>query len=307
VANATSASNAANAILTGQYRGLGVGGGPAFASPYLGPIVVKYINYDVGQLYSTANGTYGRAADPTRTDAQAIGDLDALTTVTPASFKLDPAEDAWGIQVATEIWNDTQTVRLWTAAVSPWELTGMFWGVQDTYLDQTNSTTQEIHSVNFRAAFWVDDSPDFDPTGGPSARTGTASYPTATDGHLFWSMLGLAGAADSNFPADEFFTTFNPSAAPGAPNVGNGSVAGVYGTNAAGTGGANSVFDSSLNGADWSVRFTGVSPTGNVASWAVQSNDPLITTAVPTPAAAYAGLLGLGLLVGSKVWRRVRA
>jgi hypothetical protein len=306
-------AGAVNDILTGVYRGGGVGGGAPLASPYIGPIVVKYVNYDVGQLYAVPDGLYGRALVPGAPDAVASGPapfmMDSLPTVTPASFALAPGEDGWGIAAATEIWDATQTIRLWSAAVSPFEFTGMFWGIVDTYLDQSSGgTDQEIHAVGYKAAFYVDDTPDFDPVQGglgPSARTGIASYPDATDGLLFWSMNGLAGAADTNFPLDEFLTNFNPSAAPGAPSVGEGKVAGTYGPNAAGVGGANSVFDLPT-GADWSVRFTGISPTGSVSPWLVQSNDPLVTTAIPDPAAIYAGLLGLGFLVGRRAWRGAR-
>ncbi len=317
-ANALTVNGVVDDILTGKYRAVGA---VPFATPYLGPIVAKYINYDVGRLYGPADGTYGRAvpANAGESNALAIGQMDLVANATPADYKLGAfggaayaSEDSWGIDRITEIYDETQSVLLWSAVLAPYEMTGMFWGETDTYLDVSGTgTVQKIHGVGFETSLYVDDTPDFSQLGGPVARTGLDSYPTATDGLLFWSMNGLAGAADTTFPLDEFLTTFNPGVGPGTPNVGDGKVHGTFGPNASGVGGANGTFDVPT-GPDWSLRFTGISPptaavSAGLVNWTVQSNDPLVTTAIPTPAAIYGGLLGLGMLVGRKTWRMARA
>jgi len=300
-----------NDILLGTYRGGGPQGGAPFLTFQVGDLTLKYVNYDVGQLYTPTSGTFGRAANPGLTNAAAIAAMDAVPNATPASFNLRANEDSWGILTVTEIFQTATGNRLWSAAVAPYEITGMFWGEQDTYLNAVNASTQEIHGVNFKLAFFADDTPDFNATGGPSARgAGSFSYPTVTDTTLpgpIWTLNGFPGSADTNFPLDEFLTTFNPAAGPGAPNVGNGMVDADFGTNGAGTGGLNNMFQLKP-GADASIKFTGITPSGAFNGWAVQSNDPLVATAisVPAPSAIWGGALLAGLM-GVQQLRRRRA
>jgi len=294
-------SQVQNDILLGTYRGGGAQGGAPFQALQSGQIAIKYENYDVGKQYTATSGVFGRAANPALSNSAAITAIDAVPQTTVANSNFQPGEDAWGIFSISEIILTSTGARLWSAAVAPYEITGMFWGEQDTYLNIANPTTQDIHGVNFKIAFWADDTPDFNATPGPGARTGASAYPTVSDGILLWTLNGFPGSADANFPLDEFLTTFNPAAGPGAPNVGNGKVDVDFGRNDAGLGPINGMFTVNT-GSDASIKFTGTSPVpgGSFDKWLVNSHDPLVANvaAVPEPSLAvgavlFAGLVGL--------------
>lgn len=297
--------------------------GDAPGVPYQGDIVLKYVNYDVGRLYGSigaggftppATGNYARAvpANAGESNALAIAQMNAVSDVTPASYKVGAfspggAEDGWGILRVDTIYDASQSRILWSRTLAPYEITGMFWGEQDTYLSVPSAGNEVIHGVGFQSAFYADASKNFnfDQGGlGPAARTGLTTYPTVTDGTLIWTMKGLAGSADTTFPQDEFLTDFNPAAGPGSPNVGNGKVDGDFVANDAGLGVNNNMFQVKA-GADWSVKFSGISPQNQAASWLVQSNDPLVATtvSVPNPSAVTGGLL-LGAMLGLGRLRR---
>jgi hypothetical protein len=192
--------------------------GPAQAivllQPYTGPVTMKFRNWDTGTLYIDQDGTTVGEAN-----------MDTLATVPgfpPDSFGV--GEDSWGVVQLTEIWG-AQNQMLWSGAIpgTP-EITGLFWGERDTYLDQDSSgvgVIQKIHGIGFKIAFYEDANNDLgNPPGayggsgnvGTDRRTSEAVFEGATEGNLLWTGNSVPGF-NALFPNDEFFTDFSPSGA----------------------------------------------------------------------------------------------
>lgn len=251
-----------------------------------GPLVIKYVNYDVGTLYNVANGLY-----------QGESNLNALPVQTAPTGGL-PGEDAWAIFRVESIMNASQTQTYYNRYTATEEITGIIWGIRDTYLSQTGSgsvLTQDIHGVGAHLAVFKDSANNFNSTLGPSARTSDGNYPTVTDGQLIWSFNSVPGW-DTSFSTDQYFSTFRPNASPGNFS-GNGGMEAALGTVPFfGTGSLNSQLNPSAiaSGIAGDLNFTGAVGTNG---WLVNSNDPMRVTLVPEPATlALLALGGLGLL-----------
>lgn len=254
-----------------------------------GPLVMKYVNYDVGALYTVGNGLY-------------VGDanLNALPQTAPTGGRA--GEDSWAIFRVESISNANQTVTYYNRYTAAAEITGIVWGEKDTYLNQTgagSSLTQDIHGVGMHVAFFVDSSKNFDPTLGPSARAADGSYPTVTDGQLIWTFNSVAGW-DVSFPGDEFFTTFRPNAGVGDTSANGGMFAGLGSVPLFGTGAWNGDLDPNgvASGVAARLDFTGAVGSDG---WMVNSNDPVRLTLVPEP-----GTMAVLVLGGLALIRRRR-
>lgn len=244
-----------------------------------GMIVIKYVNYDVGTLYSVPNGLY-----------QGEGNLDSLSQTAPPGGQ--GIEDSWGIFRVESISDIAGTTTYYNRYTAPKEITGILWGERDTYLDQTGTgatLTQDIHGVGMSAAFFEDAAMNFDPTTGPTARVGN-TYPTATDGQLIWTFNSVTGW-DTSFPADEFLTTFRPNATAGDTSANGGMFAATGAVPTWGTGSMNDILDPDgiAPGVAGRSDFTGRVGTNG---WQVNSNDPFMVTVIPEPATL--SLLALG-------------
>jgi hypothetical protein len=151
------------------------------------PLSVHFNGLDVGPVY--AYGTY---------DTQAACDA---ATIAAAPKTLLPGEDAWGIANVSNITDPTNTVTYWSAATSPTELTALFVGINDQSARRVavaGGAYDEItsYSTNFKFFLWEGPSTGataYNPTGGPSARTGLYTYPTVTDGTLLLEASGVNG------------------------------------------------------------------------------------------------------------------
>lgn len=244
-----------------------------------GPIVIKYVNYDVGTLYGVQNGLY-----------QGEGNLNSLQQTGPKGGQ--PGEDGWGIFRVESISDITGTISYYNRYTATTEITGILWGQRDTYLDQTGAgatLSQDIHGVGVHAAFFEDAAMNFNPLLGPTVRVGNA-YPTVTDGTPIWTFNSATGW-DTSFPADEFFTTFRPNATGGDTSANGGMFAATGAVPTFGTGSMNDLLDPDgiAIGVAGRADFTGRVGTNG---WDVNSNDPFIVTVVPEPATL--SLLALG-------------
>lgn len=261
---------------------------------YVGPVKMKYTNYDVGVMYYPGqNGEWiGQST------------LDALPqSPVPGGA---PGEDLWFIFRMENITDLTGTIVLWDRTSAAEEITGIGWGEYDTYLRVTNhglpTESDEIHGRSLYVAFFEDTSKNFDPYGqgnpAPVARgTPNPTYPTATDGNLLWTLASVPGW-NMNFPDDEFFTTFYPQAGgPGGTTAQGGFFAEAGPVPYWGTGPFN-WWLSDPNGADVKADFSGdIDPR---QEWHIISDDPMRTRLnIPEPgttAFLLLGLAGLGAL-----------
>jgi hypothetical protein len=288
-------------------------------------LVFKFANFDEGTLYTPqAVGTqFGVTNDP----AAGAPLLDAITAVQAANANPiapfgNTLEDAWGIAFVTQIFSASDPVTpLWDATVDQQQLTVMFYGGQDFFLQQNANgplgSSQTINGVNYQFDFYLQNTADpgftsFNQAGGPAARTGPASYPTVTDGSLVLSAKSTAGflrgAGSLGGPATEVEATFNGDALNGA---GDGSAFLSVATTLGGTGSLNSAYNNNDfvaphivgNTADFQIQFT--TTTLFSGDWLVSSNDPMRTrlqsTSVPEPAT---GLAALGCFVPVWMGRR---
>jgi len=296
-------------------------------------IEMKFTNWDVGNTY------HNLVLDKTYTQAE----LDALPTTDPgggAAWQTPapgaaPGEDGWGI-----FW--LESIKQKGAGITPdgtlyWsaftdtayntksEITGIFWGITDTFVKQsTGSSSQEIHGTGLYFAFFEDFGQDFTPAtpdtgGGPGNRGelwggGDKTKPywtlatndgadagadgqtgTIDDAKPIWTGVSVPGFKTA-YPTDEFFTTFDPSAAPGGFTGAGGFNAEMGAVPVWGAGSLNGMwFDPT--GADLFFSFTGTSYDGSTG-WMVTSNDPVrgrVTPELPSGALMLIGLVPMGL------------
>ena len=246
---------------------------------YQGEIKLKFTNWDVGAQYAVQDGLY-----------QGEANLDLLGQTPPAGKK--GIEDNWGIFRVESITDPTGTIDLWNRFTADTEVTGIFWGGRDVYLNQTTGaggTSQEIHGVGLSIAFFEDAAKNNDPFPAniAAARTAPGAFATFTDGTLIWTMKSVPGH-NSGFPGHEFFTTFWPDAAAGSANAAGGFFAQLAPVDLDGDGTADDV--GSLNGmiipdniapgVDFTTEFTGEPDISG--TWDVISDDP-VRTSIPEP------------------------
>ena len=290
----------------------GAAQGLTFNQPYNGPIKIKYQNWDVGTLYGVADGTYVGESN-----------LDALMQFSPPNAF--GSEDSWGALQVTSIIGLNGNVILWDATTADSEITGLFWGERDTFLDQTTAPgvdgilgtaddeiTQNIHGVDMKLAFWEDANKDLgDPRGldasgslsGTARRTGISTFVGATEGTLLWTANSVPGFQPGT---DEFFTTFSPTGnnifgtfnSIGGLHADLGAIAGL------GLGSANGLFAGhDTVGVDWRITFTGVADDMGV--YDVLSDDPIYATVIPEPVTMLAVAMGISGLAGYIRKRRI--
>jgi len=275
------------------------------------PITMKFTNWDVGNQYNVANGSYTKAQ------------LDAYTaTYGGQAANANAGEDAWGIFALKEIDVPGQILPFWSRAASGTEITGIFWGIQDYSLDQSGSGTdvqQVIRSTGLKFAFYYDTSPDFLTISGPSTRQldGTTYLPffnKVTDGQLLWTGHSVPGFVTNGTvvdPVAEFTTTYNTT----THNVQNG---GFYADVSPVTYKDNGGVTHTLTGQDndqWALwtpgnpsyptnfqfQFTGTGATSAEKGWLVVSEDPVMglstkaTPELPSSALLLLGLAPIGL------------
>jgi len=270
--------------------------GQAFAG---GGIQVKAINYDTGSLYAplalnTAIG-FGQGGTGTQTVAGGVATLDAAQTRAPLGV-VAGQNDSWGILKITSIQataSDGVLHDIYNSAVAPYELTAMFWGVNDFYLKQISAGSglagsgQIIDGAGLRVDIYSDPSKDFNQTPGPTGAHTVSTYPTATNGTLELSLLSTPGFINADGTLGGVATEFESNTLNvgyAALNVIGGASAAQFNTNAIGFGGSSGAgFSPGLgNQTSTDVWFSFTSTQG-VNGWDVTSNDPMLANISRAP------------------------
>ena len=286
-----------------------------------GALSWRLTNYDTGTLYNFQPvGTkigYGQGgASPNQ--AAGIAALDNPSVIFRPTLNAMANEDGWGLVKVNQIDavdpTDHQTHQVFNSLVSPYELTGIFHGEKDFYLNQVTSGTggafsgQIIDGSGLQFDIYSDPAKNFNYTAGPGGRGGLAAYATATDGTLQLSLQstpgfinhpGNLGGTDTEFESNTGLVGYT------ALNIVGGSPTTVhdFDTNSVGFGGtygSGFVPGDVTPSADVWFQFT-TSP--GTSGWDVTSSDPGTFVVVPEPASA-AGLIGcLVPLFGAGVCR----
>jgi hypothetical protein len=294
-----------------------------FNKPYQGPVFFKIANFDMGTLYpilpvgSTFGGTGANGADVATLDgvktAQATG-------ARPLGAFGDTLDDSWGIARVSEI-DDNLGLPLWTPALTGTELTILFYGEQDIYLEQTSATDQIIAGVDINFAMYEEAIPSptsYDPSAGSVGRDAVGTgYTTVTEGTLVLSGSSVPGhirvPGDKGGTNTEFEVDVNASA------LLFGGVTGTIGSGVSFfeiTGGTQSgmflpgaftplgpnIGLPGVKNAGVRLDFTTIIPP-NVSDWLVRSNDPAQLEAIPEPVTMLGLVMGLGGL-GAYLRRR---
>jgi hypothetical protein len=255
--------------------------GPLAGQPFAGgPIEIKAFNHDTGTLYNQ---------QPTGTVLTGAA-LDAQVS-RPALNGM--GSDSWGILKITEVYSKigSQQYAIYSHLSNNYELTGMFWGIQDTYLNQVSAGSglpgggQVIDGTGMMVHIYSDPSKNFssDPNGGlngPSDRTGISTFPTVTDGQLeliLQSTNGFINAAGTFGGVATEFESNTAAVGYAALNVLGGASAAQFNTNAVGFKGSYGADFLPGVGTQTStdIWFAFTSIQGE-AGWDIKSNDPMI-------------------------------
>jgi hypothetical protein len=277
-----------------------------------GGIQIKAVNYDTGSVYNPI---------PVGTSVTGEAALNALPQRPTLNGMPAGVEDSWGILRITNIQataSDGVLRDIYNSALAPVELTAMFWGVRDFYLNQVSAGSglpgggQIIDGTGLRVDIWSDGSKNFNQTLGPAGRTGISSYPTATDGNLELSLLSTAGFINANGTLGGAATEFESNTANvgyAALNVIGGASAAQFNTNAVGFGGSSGAsFLPGVAGQTAMDVWFSFTSTQGVNGWDITSNDPMLANISPAVPDSGSALLmfamGLAGLAGYRRFNR---
>jgi len=220
----------------------------------------------------------------------------------------DGVEDNWGIFKVTSIERGFDT--LWYAGKNGEYLSGIFYNLDiagitpidtngDTVIDSTRVDMANT-KITGMLDLYLDDSdlPGFTALvdGGPSARTGTTTYPTFTDSNVYGGKALSIAVVPGILPGVTISNIID-----GLTIIGSGKGNG-YGAIVPGSGPLAAMFDNDgyLGGnADLYMSFNYTYPASN--GWTIISHDPIRTSIVPEPTSML--LFGIGTF-GLAVLRR---
>lgn len=283
-----------------------------------GEFVIKYFNFDMGTVYSslgapgTASG-FGQNGTGVQTVAGGQATLNGLPSAQATGDNPNGGEDSWGIAQVEGIF-DSSGGRIWSPDGKGQELTVMFYGAQDFYVQQVENGYQEINSTGLHVDLWLQTvgGPGYtayNPLLGSAGRTGVNSYTTVTDGTLILSTVSTGGFMFNNGTfgglATEFRTNFNAGSGglgEAYLNVTGGSMADVFNTDSI-TSAVSAATNPALR-ADLFAQFT--TDLTSVSDWLVSSQDPVRGLIVAIPEPSTYGLIAAGALVGIVALRRMK-
>jgi hypothetical protein len=263
---------------------------------YGGALKIKIVALNNGAVYPSlgAAGTVvsGEAA------------VDAIAGQVPPAGGM-PGEDSWGVAKVTTITTPAGDI-LWQDGDFDLQLTALFYGEVDFYVEQIDAANQRIGGTGLSFALYEDSTvggTPYDPSPGSAARTALTAYTTVTDGTLVLSGVSVAGhihmAGVAGGLATEFESRYNTSSLTGDGDaflqVTGGRDAALFDTD---------TFDP-LDGAypkadlqlawDTYPALVGPDPGDSGGSdWLVEADDPIRGTYVPEPATL--GLVAAGAL-----------
>lgn len=269
-----------------------------------GEFVIKLFNFDMGTVYAPLAGGVGSSV----TGEAALNALPQAGATGAIG-----AEDSWGIAKVEGIF-DAFGGRIWSESGKGAELTIMFYGAKDFFVEQTSVGSQEIGSTGMHIDLYLQAFGDagftsYNPLLGSSGRTTASTYTTVTDGTLILSTVSTPGFifAPGTFggAATEFRSNFNAgSGGLGETylDVTGGAMATSFDTN-----GVSSIFNS---GADLFAQFTTAiyrdNPSSGTDDWLVSSQDPVVGHLAAVPEPSTYGLFAAGALFGLVAVRRMK-
>jgi len=291
---------------------------------FSGPMRINLANFDMGSLYAPmalgASAGYGAGGTGTQSVSGGIGTLDSAQAAGATGAALQSTvingaaqsaslshEDSWGIAQIFSI-TDLAGNLVWSEGGKNAQLTIMFYGEKDFYVNQLANGFQEINGVGMHVDLYYQNKSEvgytaYNATPGSGGRTGPSGYSTVTDGNLILSTVSTSGFIHNDGTlgglATEFASTYNATSGGTGQvylNVTGGSMASAFDQNY-----FNSPFVAGQT-ADLFAQFT--TTVTNKSDWLVSSNDPVTGAFVPVPEPSTYGLAGAALLSGMIALRR---
>ncbi len=250
------------------------------AGGYTGPLKFKFSDFSNGEVTPFSTPGYGHA---------------------------DGVEDSFGIfKVTTINADDAFNTLLWFDGKDGEELTGMYYNLDDD-LRNASGGGVDIESINGKLDIYLDSTPDFSAAGGPGARSGTSSYPTATDGSPFLKLAMAPGVKyGDGDPSNDYISYHNHLNALTNPITGNGVFyADVIGGTYASMFDTNGICITDDSGVVHCRDFFNEFDTKpGKFGWLVTSEDPVTGNVVPEPLTMI--LLGSGFMgmVGTRLRKK---
>lgn len=307
----TGFATSANAQLTLSYED--TTSGHAIGEAFNGAFRINLQNFDMGSLYpdlgapGSAAG-FGQNGTGTQDLAGGISTLNGIQTAGATGAM--PNEDTWGIARILTI-TDLAGSVVWSETGKNAQLTVMFYGEQDFYVNQLANGFQEINGAGLHVDIYLQDKADpgytqYDPLAGSSGRSALDAYNTVTDGWNILQTVSKAGFIHDDGTlgglATEFSSIFNATSG----GTGQTYLDVIGGTEADRFN--NDFFSSPFvpgTTADLFAQFTTTINDVDGTDWLVRSNDPVtgeFNTPVPEPSTY--GLMGAAALVGIALFRR---
>jgi hypothetical protein len=293
------------------------GNGHAVGDIYTGPFRINLQNFDMGTVYpdlgavGTARG-YGQNGTGPQSVGGGITTLNGIPGAVGATGA-QPNEDTWGIARILTI-TDLAGQVVWSESVKNAQLTVMFHGEQDFYVNQLANGFQEINGAGMNVDLYFQSKTDpgytaYNPFPGSLGRTGAASYATVTDGTQILTTTSTSSFIHNDGTlgglATEFSSVFNATSGGTGQvylSVTGGSEASRFNTNA-----FTSPFVAGVT-ADLFAQFTTFINNPAVGDWLVRSNDPvqgIYGPNVPDASASVTyGLMSALVVAGAAVARR---
>jgi hypothetical protein len=293
---------------------------------FSGPFRINLQNFDNATIYPSVGAPgsaagFGANGTGVQTVAGGINTLDGIQAAGATGAALQPTtingvnqpgsssvEDSWGIARILTI-TDLDGGVVWSETGKNQQLTTMFYGAKDFYVNQLANGFQEIDAAGLHVDLYLQNksAPGFTPYNpflGSGGRTSPSTYASVTSGFKILSTVSTAGfinaAGTLGGLATEFSSIYNnTSGGTGQTylSVTGGTDAALFHTNF-----YASPFIPGVT-ADLLAQFTTVI-NNSTADWLVRSNDPVSGKFTPVPEPSTYGLAAVLALIGIVGFRR---